>query len=139
MPITLALSLHAGTQELRETIMPVSKKYPLKEVMKVTKKYRDITKRRVTYEYCLMGGINDSDSDANALSNLLKGTDGHVNIIPFHKIEKSIVKKSCNPLDFKKKLEKKGINVTIRRELGQDIDGACGQLSMKHKGLNQNM
>lgn len=132
LSLTLALSLHSPFQEEREKIMPITRKYPLKDVIETCKYYREKTGRRVTFEYCLQGGINDTDRDVDGIYTLLKGTDSHVNIIPVHKVEGIDYHQADSPLEFKKKLEKKGINVTIRRELGQDIDGACGQLRMKH-------
>lgn len=130
LPLTLALSLHAAIQSKREAIMPIAKEYSLKEVMDACNFYRNKTGRRITYEYCIQGGVNDLDEDIEAIFRLLKGQDAHVNIIPVHQVEGLGSKSSSQIESFKKKLEKKGINVTIRRELGQDIDGACGQLRL---------
>lgn len=135
MGITLALSLHAPTQQKRESIMPIAKQYDLRSVIEACNEYRLKTGRRVTYEYCLLGGVNDTNKDVDELANLCKGSDSHVNIIPYHQVSDSRFKAPENPMGFKNKLEKKGINVTIRRDLGQDIDGACGQLRLKRSSI----
>ena len=128
--VTLALSLHAGTDEKRRELMPVANKYGLDEVMDACRYYFDRTGRRMTYEYSLVGGVNDKDEDAAQLSALLKGQNCHVNLIPVNPIkERNYVSSARRAvLAFKNKLEKNHINVTIRREMGRDIDGACGQL-----------
>lgn len=131
LPITLALSLHFPTQKQRQEIMPISKTYHLNEVISACKYYRNKTGRRITYEYCYQKG-NDRDIDVEKLAELLAGQDAHINLIPLHRVEGLLTRQGRNIVDFKKKLEKKGLNVTIRRELGQDIDGACGQLRMKY-------
>lgn len=129
IPLTLALSLHGADQETRAKIMPKAAQFPLEEVIGACDYYREKTGRRVTYEYCLIEGVNDRDLDVKNLSSLIKG-DAHLNIIPYHSIGEAD-KVPGDPEEFKKKLEKKGINVTIRRGLGQDIDGACGQLRLR--------
>ncbi len=130
LQITLALSLHAPTQEKRERIMPVAKKYDLNEVLQSCQWYFEQTGRRITYEYSLIGGVNDTPEDAAQLSFLFKGQNCHINLIPIN----SIRERDYGPSDpevitaFKDELERNGINVTIRREMGRDISGACGQL-----------
>ncbi len=140
MPITLALSLHAPTQEKREKLMPVARRYPLDEVMKACDDYREATGRRETFEYALVAGVNDTDEDVRALTRLLKGRHAHVNLIPVNPVRrgskgedvgaKSKIERPNRQhvVNFQNKLEKNGINGTIRREMGADIDGACGQL-----------
>ena len=131
--ITLALSLHAPSQAKREKIMPVAKSYQLNDVITAMQHYADITGRRITYEYTLISGVNDSNIDADELISLI-GRSGHVNLIPVNPVSERDYRASDKEsvLTFKKKLEKNGINVTIRREMGRDIDGACGQLRRKH-------
>lgn len=134
LQITLALSLHAPDDEKRQKIMPIAKKYSLKEIMSAVRYYFDTTGRRVTFEYALSEGVNDSSADAEKLSALIKGLKGHVNLIPINPVKERDFKRSSESAiaSFKSKLEKNGINVTIRREMGRDIDGACGQLRRKH-------
>lgn len=130
LQITLSISLHAPSNEIRKKIMPIANKYSIEELLKVCKKYTRTTKRRITYEYALIDGINDSKEDAMLLSKILKGQLCHVNLIPVNKIKESSLKKSKNQNinEFNKILNENGINSTIRRELGNDIDAACGQL-----------
>lgn len=130
LQITLALSLHASTQEKRMELMPIAYKYELSEVMEACRAYFRETGRRLTFEYSLVGGVNDSQKDAQQLAGLLDGLNCHVNLIPVNPIkERSFVQSNRRVIaDFKTKLEKYGINVTIRREMGRDIGGACGQL-----------
>ena len=128
--VTLALSLHAPTDEKRRALMPIANKYSLKEVLEACRYYYDKTGRRLTFEYSLVGGQNDSQEDARELASLLKGLNCHVNLIPVNPIkERDYVQSGQKVIEaFKNKLEKYKINVTIRREMGRDIDGACGQL-----------
>ncbi len=134
LAITLALSLHAPNQQKRLSLMPVAKVYEIHETLDACKYYFEKTKRRVTMEYSLIGGVNDTEADAAELCNLLKGMGVHVNLIPVNPVKERDFYQSDvkNALTFKNKLEKNGINVTIRREMGRDIDGACGQLRKKH-------
>lgn len=140
LTITLALSLHASTQEKRQEIMPVAKTYELSEVIKAMQYYAGMTNRRITYEYTLIAGVNDSGKDAETLAKLVSGSSCHINLIPVNPIKEREYDStnSKGVLRFKKKLEKNAINVTIRREMGRDIDGACGQLRRKKlkKGLS---
>lgn len=135
LQITLALSLHGATQEKRERLMPVANKYELSEVIEACDYYFKQTGRRITFEYSLVQGVNDSKEDANELIALLRHRNCHVNLIPVNPIkEREFLKPSKkNALDFKNSLEKNGINVTIRREMGSDIDGACGQLRRRYR------
>ena len=130
LSLTLALSLHATTDEKRRTLMPIANTYSIEELMDVCKYYFDKTGRRITFEYSLVSGVNDTVTDAEELSALAKRVGAHVNLIPVNPIKEREYKRSTeNAISaFKNKLEKKGINATIRREMGQDIDGACGQL-----------
>ena len=130
LQITLALSLHASSQEKREQLMPVAKAYDLSAVIDACRYYFSKTGRRVTFEYSLVAGVNDGTGDAKQLAGLIKGLNCHVNLIPVNPIkERDFVQPGNRAVqDFKNKLEKCGINVTIRREMGRDIDGACGQL-----------
>ena len=130
LQITLALSLHGSTQEKRKQLMPVANKYELSEVLKACDTYFEKTGRRMTYEYSLVHGVNDTDQDAQELSDLLHGRNCHLNLIPVNPIKERDYQRPTreNAQKFQNKLEKRGINVTIRREMGSDIDGACGQL-----------
>ncbi|MCR5667902.1 MAG: 23S rRNA (adenine(2503)-C(2))-methyltransferase RlmN [Lachnospiraceae bacterium] len=134
LQITLAISLHAPNQAKRLELMPVANKYEIHEVIDACKYYFETTGRRITFEYSLVGGVNDSEEDAKELSGLVKGLPCHINLIPVNPIkERDYVESSHKVvLAFKDKLEKYGINVTIRREMGRDIDGACGQLRRRH-------
>mgnify|MGYP000319052170 CR=1 FL=1 len=127
---TLALSLHAPNDEVRRTLMPVAKRYGLNEVMDACRYYFEKTGRRLTFEYSLVQGVNDNLDEAKALVRLIKDQHGHVNLIPVNPIkEREYVQSGRQAIEaFKNQLEKSGINVTVRREMGRDIDGACGQL-----------
>ena len=140
LSITLALSLHASNQKKRLALMPVANKYDIHEVVDACKYYFEQTGRRVTFEYSLVGGVNDTDEDARELSELIHGMNCHVNLIPVNPIkERDFVQSNSAVIEaFKNKLEKNGINVTIRREMGRDIDGACGQLRKRYKERKQN-
>lgn len=133
LQITLALSLHGSTQEKRRELMPVANKYALPEVLKACDAYFEKTGRRITFEYSLVHGVNDGSQDVRELTALLKGRQCHINLIPVNPIKERNYEKpdKKSALNFKNKLEKNGINVTIRREMGSDIDGACGQLRRK--------
>ncbi len=133
LQITLALSLHASSQEKRKELMPVANSYELSEVLDACRYYFDKTGRRITFEYSLVGGVNDTDEDAERLVKLVSGMNWHINLIPVNPIKERDYVQSDHEeiLKFKNKLEKNGINVTIRREMGRDIDGACGQLRKK--------
>ena len=130
LQITLALSLHGSNQEKRRKLMPVANKYDITEVLAACDEYFKETGRRVSFEYSLVHGVNDTDEDAQELIHLLRHKNCHINLIPVNPVkERDFVRPSRkSALNFKNKLEKSGINVTIRREMGSDIDGACGQL-----------
>ena len=110
--------------------MPIANKYSMDEILDACRNYFDKTGRRITFEYSLVAGVNDSEEDARQLAGRIKGINCHVNLIPVNPIkERSYVRSTRQAVEnFKIKLEKYGINVTIRREMGSDIDGACGQL-----------
>ncbi|MFA9375131.1 MAG: 23S rRNA (adenine(2503)-C(2))-methyltransferase RlmN [Lachnotalea sp.] len=135
LQITLALSLHATTNEKRKVLMPVANQYHLNEVMEACNYYFKKTGRRITFEYSLVGGVNDTEDDVRELIELVKGKNCHINLIPVNPIkERDFVQSNKKVIDnFKNKLEKCQINVTIRREMGRDIDGACGQLRKSYK------
>ncbi len=134
LQITLALSLHAASQEKRKELMPIAKQYELQEVLDACRYYFSMTGRRITFEYALAAGVNDSDADAEALLDLLSDFNCHINLIPINPVKEREFMSSGRMAvqSFKNKLEKNGINVTIRREMGRDIDGACGQLRKRH-------
>lgn len=130
LQITLAISLHASNDEKRRALMPVANSFSIEELLKACRDYFDATGRRISFEYALVAGVNDTGSDAIELGTLLKGMNCHVNLIPVNPIKERTYQRSNRDavIAFKNKLEKYGFNVTIRRELGADIDGACGQL-----------
>lgn len=130
MQITLALSLHASDDETRRELLPIANKYAIAEVLDACKYYFDKTGRRLTFEYSLVAGVNDTKEEAMKLSSLVAGMNCHVNLIPVNPIEERDYKQSDREavIRFQKILEKNKINVTIRREMGRDINGACGQL-----------
>ena len=131
---TLSISLHATTDEKRSAMMPVNNAYPIQELMKACKYYIQKTNRRISFEYALAKENNDNLEDAKELVQLLKGMLCHVNLIPINKIENGAYVKSDNEniIQFRDYLNSKGIVATIRRELGSDIDAACGQLRRKN-------
>ncbi len=131
---TLALSLHAPNDELRKTLMPVANKFTIKEVLEATDYYFSRTGRRITFEYSLVKGVNDGKEQALELVGLLKGRNCHVNLIPVNPVKERGYHATEHPdvLNFKNLLEKNHINVTIRREMGSDINAACGQLRKSH-------
>lgn len=140
LQITLALSLHATDDETRKSLMPIANKYTIKELLTACDYYYKSTGRRISYEYSLVSGVNDSEEYANALAKLLKGRNCHVNLIPVNPVkERQFVRTNRDKVvKFKNILEKSGINATIRRELGMDIDGACGQLRRSYQASKDN-
>ena len=143
LQITLALSLHGSNQEKRKALMPVANKYELPEVLEACDVYFEKTGRRTTFEYSLVKGVNDLPEDAKELIRMLRHRNCHLNLIPVNPIKERDFKKPDrkNAEEFKNKLEKSGINCTIRRERGSDIDGACGQLrrrKMQEAGKKEN-
>ncbi len=137
--ITLALSLHGSNQEKRKKLMPVANKYELTDVLEACDYYFKKTGRRITFEYSLVHGVNDTKEDAEELIRILKPRNCHLNLIPVNPIKERDFEKPTrqHAEKFKNKLEKNGINVTIRREMGSDIDGACGQLRRRHVNKEQ--
>ena len=135
LQINLAISLHAPNDEIRNKIMPISLKYPLPELMEAVKYYEKIAGRRVTFEYILLAGINDSREDALELAHLIHGTLAYVNLIPYNPVEEMKYQRSSGNRvhDFLDILMKNGVTATIRKEFGTDIDAACGQLRAKNE------
>ena len=133
MPITLSVSLHAPNNEIRNSIMPVNKKYPIEELITACRDYIKTTTRRISFEYSLISGVNDSKENAEELARLLKGMLCHVNLIPVNKIEEREYHKGNKKeiRAFCERLNSLGINATVRRELGSDIQASCGQLRKK--------
>lgn len=133
LSITLALSLHSVTDEKRRSLMPIANKYTIAELMEACDYYFKHTGRRITFEYSLVRGVNDTKEDAEGLIKLAGSVGAHVNLIPVNPIKERDYRETAHPevVAFKNKLEKSRINVTIRREMGRDIDGACGQLRKK--------
>lgn len=132
--VTLALSLHSAFDEKRQEIMPIAKRYSIESLMTACKYYFEKTGRRLTFEYSLMKGFNDSKEDAYELAKLAREVKAHVNLIPVNKIDEGsyTAPNSSVITDFKSLLERYQVNVTIRRSLGQDIEGACGQLRKRY-------
>jgi len=126
----LAVSLHSAIDEVRSRLMPINRKYNIYELMKACDYYVEKTNRRITFEYALINEVNDSKDDAKALVKLLKGKLCHINLIPVNPVtgKEHIRSEQDRIEDFKKILENSGLQVTLRRELGTDIQGACGQL-----------
>jgi 23S rRNA (adenine2503-C2)-methyltransferase len=135
MQINFAISLHAPNTELRSRLMPINRAYKLDDLMKSVRYYIDKTGRRISFEYGLFGGVNDSVEHAEELASLLKGLKCHVNLIPVNYVpERDYVRTPKDKIfAFEKTLKNRGINVTIRREQGNDIDAACGQLRAKER------
>ena len=133
--ITLSLSLHAPTDEIRSKTMPVNKKYPIEEAIRACKYYADKTGRRITYEYAMINGVNDTAFCAHALGNLIKGTLCHVNLIPVNPVKGTGYNPSNDKriVNFRDILSKYNVNSTVRRTLGADINASCGQLRGKNK------
>jgi len=132
--INLAVSLHASTNELRSSMMPVNKKYPIEELIEACRNYFETTKRRVTFEWALIQGVNDTVEEAQKLADLLEGITCHVNVIPLNPTQGFDGQKSdkARVLDFKKTLEANGIPCTVRMRRGIDIQAGCGQLASKN-------
>lgn len=133
LPITLAISLHAADDELRNQLMPINHQYPISQLLDVCKYYIIKTNRRITFEYTLIEGVNDKPSDAVKLAKMLKDMLAHVNLIPLNPIKEKTLKRSDKDRveEFAKVLKRNNIPVTIRREMGLDINAACGQLRQR--------
>ena len=134
-PITLSISLHAPNDEIRSSIMRVNRKWNIEELLKACKEYQSVTTRRISFEYALIDGVNDSDECAAELARRLKGIMCHVNLIPANPVKENSFKKPDKNkiIRFRDLLIKKGINATVRRTLGADIDASCGQLRKRVK------
>lgn len=126
--ITLSVSLHAPTNELRSAIMPVNNRFSIEELMEACRYYFDTTGRRISYEFALIDGVNDTRESADALLKLLRGQNCHVNLIPVNEIKEGVFKRSSSVEKFRQMLLAGGLNATVRRTLGADISAACGQL-----------
>lgn len=135
MPITLSISLHAPNDEIRSSTMPVNKKWNIDALLNACREYQKVTTRRISFEYALIEGVNDSDENAKELAARLKGIMCHVNLIPANPVKENTFKKPDRKaiIAFQKKLESYGITATIRRTLGADINASCGQLKKKTK------
>ena len=131
LQLTLSVSLHAPDDETRSKIMPVNRGIGVERLMDCCRRYFQTTGRRISYEYAMIDGVNDSDQQADRLASLLKGTPGHVNLIPLNDVEESPLKPSRRVAAFQKRLESQGVTVTVRRKLGGAIDASCGQLRRK--------
>lgn len=137
MPITLSISLHAPFDELRSSIMPINRKYNISELMKACKDYIKTTGRRISFEYTLINNVNDTEQCAKKLADLIRGMLAHVNLIPVNEARKNMIRSTeRNVKRFSEMLSEKGINVTVRRQLGNDIKASCGQLRANARGEN---
>ena len=132
LQLTLSVSLHAPEDEIRSRLMPVNRAVGVDLLMDTCRRYFDTTGRRISYEYAVIDGVNDSDEHADRLAELLKGQPGHVNLIPLNDIAESPLKPSRRVRQFQQRLESHGVTATVRRKLGGDIDASCGQLRRKH-------
>ncbi len=141
LPITLSISLHAPSDEIRNTIMPVNKKWNIEELVNACKEYQKVTTRRISFEYALIDGVNDTPECAEMLADRLKGIMYHINLIPANPVKENDFRKPSikNITRFKDMLEKLGVNATIRRTLGADINASCGQLRKKEGFRNENI
>lgn len=129
LPLTLSISLHAPNDEIRSRLMPVSKKWDMETLLKVCREYAETTRRRISFEYAMIGGVNDSDASARELASKISGMLCHVNLIPVNEAREGFVKSTRERIEkFSGILASKGISVTVRRTLGSDINASCGQL-----------
>ena len=131
LQLTLSVSLHAPDDETRSRIMPVNKAVGVDRLFEACRRYFETTGRRISYEYAMIDGVNDADWQADLLAKRLKGTPGHVNLIPLNEVAESPMKPSRRVAAFQKRLEDQGVTATVRRKLGGDIDASCGQLRRK--------
>lgn len=131
LQLTLSVSLHAPDDETRTKIMPVNRAYGVEKVLAACRRYFEKTGRRVSYEYAMIDGVNDSDEQADLLARRLKSAPGHVNLIGLNEVKESPLKPSRRMRQFQSRLESRGVTVTVRRKLGSDIDASCGQLRRK--------
>ena len=135
LQITLSVSLHAPSNEIRNTIMPVNKAYPVEQLLDACRRYYAKTNRRISFEYAMINGVNDTPQAAKLLIRQLKGLPAHMNLIPLNHVEESPLKPSTRQAvqTFQNMLEEAGIPTTVRRTLGSDIDASCGQLRRKYE------
>ena len=132
LQLTLSVSLHAPDDETRSRLMPVNRGAGVDALMETCRRYFEVTGRRISYEYAMIDGVNDSDAQADRLAQLLRGQPGHVNLIPLNDVAESPLKPSRRVRQFQQRLERHGVTATVRRKLGGDIDASCGQLRRKH-------
>ena len=132
LQLTFSVSLHAPDDETRSRLMPVNRAVGVDRLMETCRRYFETTGRRISYEYAMVDGVNDSDRQADLLAALLKGQPGHVNLIPLNHVAESPLKPSKRIRQFQQRLESHGVTATVRRKLGGDIDASCGQLRRKH-------
>ena len=139
LQLTLSVSLHAPNDAIRDTIMPVNKAYPTEQLLAACRRYYKATNRRISFEYAMIHGVNDTEDAAKELISRLKGLPAHLNLIPLNHVEESPLKPSTRHavMKFQKTLEDAGIPATVRRSLGGDIDASCGQLRRKYTKQNQ--
>lgn len=131
LQLTLSVSLHAPDDETRSRIMPVNRAGGVEQLFETCRRYFETTGRRISYEYAMIDGVNDSDAQADLLAERLKGVPGHVNLISLNEVKESPLKPSRRVAEFQRRLERHGVTVTVRRKLGGDIDASCGQLRRK--------
>ncbi len=131
LQLTLSVSLHAPDDETRSKIMPVNRSAGVEKLMDTCRRYFKTTGRRISYEYAMIDGVNDADWQADLLARRLRGAPAHVNLIPLNEVEESPLKPSRRVAAFQRRLEERGVTVTVRRKLGGDIDASCGQLRRK--------
>ncbi|MBQ7857730.1 MAG: 23S rRNA (adenine(2503)-C(2))-methyltransferase RlmN [Oscillospiraceae bacterium] len=138
LQLTLSVSLHAPNDEIRNQIMPVNKAYPIQELLDACRRYYQATSRRISFEYAMINGVNDTPEAAKELLRRLKGLPAHFNLIPLNHVEESPLKPSTKKAvaQFQKILEDGGVPATVRRTLGGDIDASCGQLRRKYTRTN---
>ena len=139
LQLTLSVSLHAPSDQIRDTIMPVNKAYPTEELLAACRRYYEMTNRRISFEYAMIDGVNDTPEHAKLLLKRLKGLPAHMNLIPLNHVEESPLKPSTRQAvqQFQKILEDGGISATVRRTLGGDIDASCGQLRRNYTKQKQ--
>lgn len=131
LQLTLSVSLHAPDSETRSQIMPINRAYDVKDLFEACRAYFRRTKRRISFEYAMIDGVNDQDWQADLIAKRLRGMPGHVNLIPLNNVTESPLRPSRRIAAFQTRLEARGVNVTVRRSLGGDIDASCGQLRRK--------
>lgn len=138
LQLTLSVSLHAPDDETRSRLMPVNRAVGVDRLMASCRRYFEKTGRRISYEYAMVDGVNDSDAQADLLAKRLRGMPSHVNLIPLNDVRESPLKPSRRVAAFQKRLERHGITCTVRRKLGSDIDASCGQLRRKRLSAGEN-